>query len=563
MESQRNILIIALLLVSFLIWQQWTAKDVQPETAQQSSQTTQVQANQGDDDFIPQGDQANDEGEVPTDASSAVAKQHLITVTSDTLKLTIDTQGGDVVRTELLEHDDSLDSDDKFVLLANNADFVHVAQSGLIGRDGPDSNVAGRPIYHSEQQQYVLADGQDSLTVPMTFTNDKGVVFTKNFTLTRDSHVVNVSYGINNQSGEPVQAQLYGQLKQSINGPEEKGGNMLMASAYRGPAYSSDETRYTKYDFKKVQEANLNQSTEAGWVAMLQHYFVSAWIAPKQEQNQLYSSALNNRGQAAIGFKAPLVTVAPGTEQTLSADLWLGPKLQKKMAAAADNLDLTVDYGWLWFIAQPLFKLLHFLQSFAVNWGLAIILTTFVVRGVMYPLTKAQYTSMAKMRMLQPKLKELKERHGSDRQKMSQGMMELYKKEKVNPLGGCLPILVQMPIFISLYWVLMESVELRHAPFMLWIEDLSVRDPYFVLPVLMGASMFLIQKMSPTTVTDPMQQKVMQFMPIIFTFFFLWFPAGLTLYWLVSNVVTITQQWYIFRQLEKKGLHGNKNKAES
>ncbi|MGO3228900.1 MAG: membrane protein insertase YidC, partial [Oceanisphaera sp.] len=307
----------------------------------------------------------------------------------------------------------------------------------------------------------------------------------------------------------------------------------------------------------------LNQSTEAGWVAMLQHYFVSAWIAPKQEQNQLYSSALNNRGQAAIGFKAPLVTVAPGTEQTLSADLWLGPKLQKKMAAAADNLDLTVDYGWLWFIAQPLFKLLHFLQSFAVNWGLAIILTTFVVRGVMYPLTKAQYTSMAKMRMLQPKLKELKERHGSDRQKMSQGMMELYKKEKVNPLGGCLPILVQMPIFISLYWVLMESVELRHAPFILWINDLSVRDPFFVLPVLMGASMFLIQKMSPTTVTDPMQQKVMQFMPIIFTFFFLWFPAGLTLYWLVSNVVTITQQWYIFRQLEKKGLHGNKNKAES
>ncbi|MBO1520326.1 membrane protein insertase YidC [Oceanisphaera pacifica] len=563
MESQRNILIIALLLVSFLIWQQWTTKDAQPETAQQSSQTTQVQASQGDGDFIPQGDLANGEGEVPTDTSATTAKQNLITVVSDTLKLTIDTQGGDVVRAELLEHDDSLDSDDKFVLLANNANFVNVAQSGLIGRDGPDSNIAGRPIYHSKQQQYVLADGQDSLTVPMTFTNDKGVVFTKNFTLTRDSHVVNVSYAINNQSGEPVQAQLYGQLKQSVNSPDGKSGNMLMASAYRGPAYSSDETRYTKYDFKKVQEANLNQSTEAGWVAMLQHYFVSAWIAPKQEQNQLYSSALNNRGQAAIGFKAPLVTVAPGTEQTLSADLWLGPKLQKKMAAAADNLDLTVDYGWLWFIAQPLFKLLHFLQSFAVNWGLAIILTTFVVRGVMYPLTKAQYTSMAKMRMLQPKLKELKERYGSDRQKMSQGMMELYKKEKVNPLGGCLPILVQMPIFISLYWVLMESVELRHAPFILWIEDLSVRDPYFVLPVLMGASMFLIQKMSPTTVTDPMQQKVMQFMPIIFTFFFLWFPAGLTLYWLVSNVVTITQQWYIFRQLEKKGLHGNKNKAES
>ena len=551
MESQRNILVIALLLVSFLIWQQWDSAQ-NPAEVQQT--TTPAAANQGDSDFIPQADQVS--GEVPGEAGSAVVSRNLITVTSDSLKLTIDTRGGDVVRAELLEHDDSLDSDDKFVLLMNDANFVNVAQSGLIGRDGPDSNSAGRPIYETKQQQYELAAGQDSLTVPMTFTNDKGVVFTKTFTLTRNSHVVQVKFDIDNQSAEPVQTQLYGQLKQSIENPDADGGNMLMASAYRGPAYSSSDTRYTKYDFKKVKEANLNQTTEGGWVGMLQHYFVSAWIAPKQEQNQLYSRSLNNQGQATIGFKAPLITVAPGTEQTLSADLWLGPKLQNEMAVAAENLDLTVDYGWLWFIAQPLFKLLHFLQSFVINWGLAIVLTTFVVRGVMYPLTKAQYTSMAKMRMLQPKLAALRERHGDDRQKMSQGMMELYKKEKVNPLGGCLPILVQMPIFISLYWVLMESVELRHAPFMLWIDDLSVRDPYFVLPILMGASMFLIQKMSPTTVTDPMQQKVMQFMPIIFTFFFLWFPAGLTLYWLVSNVVTITQQWYIFRQLEKKGLHG-------
>lgn len=548
MESQRNILVIALLLVSFLIWQQWqTDKAPQPEVAQQTSQT-----NVGDDSFVPEADQAD--GEVPTDVAPT-ASRRLVTITTDSLKLTIDTRGGDVVRAELLEHDDELNSDDKFVLLTNDANFVNVAQSGLIGRDGPDGSANGRPVYDTEQTSYQLADGQDTLTVPMTFTNDKGVTFTKTFTLTRNNHVVDVAYQIDNQSAEPVQAQLYGQLKQSEVNPDAEGGNMLMASAYRGPAYSSSETRYTKYDFKKVREANLNQTTEGGWVSMLQHYFVSAWIAPEQEQNQLYTRSLNNQGQAIIGFKAPLVTVAPGTEQTVSAKLWLGPKLQDEMAAAAENLDLTVDYGWLWFIAQPLFKLLHFLQSFVVNWGLAIVLTTFVVRGIMYPLTKAQYTSMAKMRMLQPKLAALRERHGDDRQKMSQGMMELYKKEKVNPLGGCLPILVQMPIFISLYWVLMESVELRHAPFFLWINDLSVRDPYFVLPILMGASMFMIQKMSPTTVTDPMQQKVMQFMPIIFTFFFLWFPAGLTLYWLVSNVVTITQQWYIFRQLEKKGLH--------
>lgn len=555
MESQRNILIIALLLVSFLVWQKWDEHKNPPVVAQQSSQTTS-ESNSSDANFIPESDSVQVDGEVPTDAA-APARRNLITVLSDTLKLTIDTQGGDIVGTELLEHNGTLDSYNKFVLLTDTPNFVNIAQSGLIGRDGPDANPQGRPIYQTEQQDYALTEGLDSLSVPLTFTNDKGVVFTKIFTLTRDSHVVKVSYQIANKSNEPVETQLYGQLKQSVNSVDEKSGNMLMASAYRGPAYSSVETRYTKYDFKKVKETNLALITANGWVAMLQHYFVSAWIAPLEDGNQIYSRYLNNQGQAIIGFKAQPTTVAAGSEQTVTADLWLGPKLQKEMAAAAENLDLTVDYGWLWFIAQPLFKLLLFLQSFTVNWGFAIILTTFVVRGIMYPLTKAQYTSMAKMRLLQPKLAALKERYGDDRQKMSQGMMELYKKEKVNPLGGCLPILVQMPIFISLYWVLMESVELRHAPFILWIHDLSVRDPYFVLPILMGISMYLIQKMSPTTVTDPLQQKVMQFMPIIFTFFFLWFPAGLTLYWLVSNVVTIAQQWYIFRQLEKKGLHGS------
>ncbi|MBP8220439.1 MAG: membrane protein insertase YidC, partial [Aeromonadaceae bacterium] len=231
-----------------------------------------------------------------------------------------------------------------------------------------------------------------------------------------------------------------------------------------------------------------------------------------------------------------------------------------EMATVAKHLDLTVDYGWLWFIAQPLFQLLQFLHGLVSNWGVAIILITLIVRGGMYPLTKAQYTSMAKMRMLQPKLTALRERLGDDRQKMSQAMMELYKQEKVNPLGGCFPILIQMPIFIALYWTLMESVELRHAPFALWLTDLSVKDPYYVLPLLMGATMWWIQKMSPTTVTDPMQQKVMQFMPIIFTFMFLWFPSGLTLYWLVSNIVTICQQTLIYRQLEKKGLHSREKK---
>jgi YidC/Oxa1 family membrane protein insertase len=286
---------------------------------------------------------------------------------------------------------------------------------------------------------------------------------------------------------------------------------------------------------------------------MIQHYFAAAWIPREAPGTNLYTRVIGNLGD--IGVRMPNTTIADGQAATLKATLWAGPKLQTEMAEVAPNLDLVVDYGWLWFIAKPLHTLLSFIQGIVVNWGLAIICLTFIVRGAMYPLTKAQYTSMAKMRMLQPKLQAMRERIGDDRQRMSQEMMELYKKEKVNPLGGCLPILLQMPIFIALYWALMESVELRHSPFFGWIHDLSAQDPYFILPLLMGASMFMIQKMSPTTVTDPMQQKIMTFMPVMFTFFFLWFPSGLVLYWLVSNIVTLIQQTLIYRSLEKKGLH--------
>ncbi len=284
---------------------------------------------------------------------------------------------------------------------------------------------------------------------------------------------------------------------------------------------------------------------------MIQHYFATAWI-PRADNNVLSTRTTSQYGYIQTKTSD---TIPAGTRKTLTATLWVGPKLQEQMAAVAPSLDLVVDYGWLWFIAKPLHWLLSTIQTFVGNWGLAIIMLTFIVRGAMYPLTKAQYTSMAKMRMLQPKLQEMKERIGDDRQRMSQEMMALYKREKVNPLGGCLPLVLQMPIFIALYWALMESVELRHAPFLGWIQDLSAQDPFYVLPLLMGASMFLIQKMSPTTVTDPMQQKIMTFMPVVFTFFFLFFPSGLVLYWLVSNVVTLLQQTLIYKSLEKKGLH--------
>ncbi|MBP8771681.1 MAG: membrane protein insertase YidC [Aeromonadaceae bacterium] len=547
MESQRNLLVIGLLVVSFLLWQQWNAdKAPKPQTVA----VTQT------DSSVPAASNATD---VPGEKAQTSTRQ-LIKLSSDQLELLVDTQGGDIVDAKLLQHTVAQDSNDPFPLLMDKPGRLYVAQSGLIGRDGPDSRPEGRPSYTSAQTEYKLVDGQDKLVVPLTWTSPEGVTFTKEFVLTRGKYTIGVDYQVTNSSTKPLELQFYGQLKQTIAAPEDQQSHALMASAYRGAAYSTTDIRYQKETFDNMKETSLNTSTTGGWVGMLQHYFVTAWTGDTAGQNQLYSRVVANGQEAIIGLKEPVTNVAPGAAVTLGSTLWIGPKLQDEMATVAKHLDLTVDYGYLWFIAQPLFQLLQFLHGLVSNWGVAIILITLIVRGGMYPLTKAQYTSMAKMRMLQPKLTALRERFGDDRQKMSQAMMELYKQEKVNPLGGCFPILIQMPIFIALYWTLMESVELRHAPFALWLTDLSVKDPYYVLPLLMGATMWWIQKMSPTTVTDPMQQKVMQFMPIIFTFMFLWFPSGLTLYWLVSNIVTIIQQTMIYRQLEKKGLHSREKK---
>jgi YidC/Oxa1 family membrane protein insertase len=559
MESQRNLLLLALLFVSFLLYQAWLGdtnpqQDAQQQTADATQQSPAVQSSSNMSADVPNSTPSSTNvatEDVP--ATGTAVQSASVILENDQLRLAISLVGGDVISADLLEHDDQLDSDTPFRLLENSNDFTYIAQSGLIGQ-GPDANKKGRPYYTVKNDHIVLADGQSEASTALRFVDDKGNVFTKTFTLKRGEYVVNVTYTVENNTSEPLNVQLYGQLKESLS---EKSTGSMMMPVYRGGAYSTSDTRYQKYKYSEMEEGALNKTTEGGWVAMLQHYFVSAWIPSPTESNHLYSSIIQGKF-AAIGFKAPEKIIAANSIGEIKASLWVGPKIQEKMAVAANNLDLTVDYGWLWFIAQPMFKLLLFFQGIVGNWGVAIILITFTVKGALYPLTKAQYTSMAKMRLLQPKIKELRDRHGEDRQKVSKGMMELYKKEKVNPLGGCFPIFLQMPIFIALYWSLMESVELRHAPFMLWIQDLSVRDPYFILPILMGVSMFFIQKMSPTTVQDPMQQKVMKFMPIVFTGFFVMFPAGLVLYWLMSNIVTLIQQTIIFRNFEKQGLHDKK-----
>ncbi|PJG85684.1 membrane protein insertase YidC [Conservatibacter flavescens] len=535
MDSRRSLLVIALLFVSFLVYQQWQLDYHTPKPVVTEQQETNTHSD------TPQSTSAT------TNMVDTQTKGRIITLENDVLRLKVDTLGGDVVESELLKYDAELNSNTPFILLQDKANHLYVAQSGLIGKDGIDSR-AGRAAYHVEGDNFKLADGQETLTVPLTFEKD-GVIYRKIFVLKRNAYDLAVNFEIQNNSANSIEVQPYGQLKHTL---VESSGNIAMPT-YTGGAYSSSETNYKKYSFEDMEKANLSINTKAGWVAVLQHYFVSAWIPNQDADNQLYSSTGN--GYGFIGYRGPITTIPTGVTETISSHLWTGPKLQNEMAQAANNLDLTVDYGWAWFIAKPLFMLLEFIQSIVKNWGLAIIGVTLVVKAILYPLTKAQYTSMAKMRMLQPKMQEMRERFGDDRQRMSQEMMKLYKEEKVNPLGGCLPILLQMPIFIALYWTFMEAVELRHAPFFGWIQDLSAQDPYYILPILMGGSMYLLQKLSPTPMADPMQQRIMNFMPLIFMVFFLWFPAGLVLYWLVSNLITIVQQQLIYRGLEKKGLH--------
>ncbi|GGW65930.1 membrane protein insertase YidC [Alishewanella tabrizica] len=545
MDSQRSFLIIALAIVSFFLWQEWQ-KDYGPQPAVATAQVSTNAASTAD------GSMASLQLESPenTVAQAAAAVSQRVKVITDTLELEIDTRGGDIVGLTLPQYALTKDSTDSYVLMRQLAGFEYVAQSGLIARDGPDR--VERPLYQAANTEYRLGS-EGTLTVPLTMEFN-GLQIEKRFIFTEGKYDVRVEYHLLNNSTDIKTVQPFHHLRQNIDNGES--GSMFMP-IYRGAAFGSSEERYKKYDFSDMQKNNLNVSTQAGWVAMLEHYFVTAWIPDQQANNQLYSR-ITGGNKGVIGTLGPVVDIDPGQSTLISATFYAGPKIQDQLAELANGLDLTVDYGFLWFISQLLFWLLTKIQLFVSNWGLAIICITIIVKGIMFPLTKIQYESMAKMRNLKPKIEELQARYKDDRQKMGPAMMELYRKEKVNPMGGCLPMLIQMPIFLALYWVFVESVELRHAPFMLWITDLSAQDPYYVLPVLFGISMFLMQKLTPMQVTDPLQQKLMMWMPVAFSVFFLWFPSGLVLYWFVSNLISLAQMLYIYRGMEKKGLHTRK-----
>ncbi len=544
MESQRSLLVIGLALVSFLLWQQWNIANA-PQPVTPVAEVSQNSATSSADLQLTTADT-----EQP--AATVTASARTIEVSTDVFNLSIDSRGGDIVALTLPDFELEKGKAEPYPLMRRLPGFEYVAQSGLIGRDGPDDSRNPRPVYSAAHTSYRMAEGATELVVPLTF-NHNGLQVEKRFIFTAGQYDVRVEYLLHNQSTEVKTVQPYQHLVQSIDNGES---TSMMMPIYRGAAFGTSSERYNKYAFDDMQEKNLLEATTGGWVAMLEHYFVSAWVPDQQADNQLYSLVRN--GQGVIGAKGPAVNIEPGATVTLGSTFYAGPKTQDNLAKLANGLDLTVDYGFLWFISQPLFWLLTLIQSVVVNWGVAIIIITLIVKGIMYPLTKVQYESMAKMRNLKPKIDELQARYKDDRQKMGPAMMELYRKEKVNPMGGCLPMLIQMPIFLALYWVFVESVELRHAPFMLWITDLSAQDPYYVLPVLFGASMYLMQKLTPMQVTDPMQQKIMMWMPVAFSVFFLWFPSGLVLYWFVSNLISLAQMLYIYKGMEKKGLHTKK-----
>lgn len=553
-DFQRYLLIASIAALSLMLLVEWQkfepSTPIVTSTSSSTSSKTAAPTTSNDSGDLPAIISSDD---INTIKANADVSTKYITVETDVLDLKIDLHGGDIVYAGLPEYTMSLESDDPFVILENSDTRNYIAQSGLIGTNATDTS-EGRPQFTATNATYALEDASDTLNIDLHYQYSDAITIIKRFRLSRGEYLINVEYLIDNRSDAPFEASFFGQLKRgdSADPSVNDDGGMFAMKPFIGVAYATNEDLYKKTTFSKMQDKPVKASVNGGWIGVVQHYFVSAWVPPVDSVNEL-STIVTKQGMNIARVTSAAVTIEPRSQGKISADFYTGPKDQYSLQEISPGLELTVDYGWLWWIAQPLFWLLTKIHSVLGNWGFSIIAVTILVKAAFFQLNQKAFTSMANMRKFQPKLAEIKERYADDRQKQSQAMMELYKKEKINPLGGCLPMVVQMPVFISLYWVLMESIELRHAPFILWIHDLSAMDPYFVLPLVMGLSMFIQQRLNPAP-PDPMQAKIMQWMPIVFTFFFLFFPAGLVLYWVVNNTLSIIQQYIITKRIEKSGL---------
>ncbi len=567
METKKLVLIIIFSTSLLFLWEAWQ-KELGPPISDVTSSTAPNATNQRHDPLPVPGDELvsttesenipGATGVTPSVTPNLFIIGKKIQVKTDLVIAEIDTAGGDLRQLGLLTHPSKEDKNKPYQLLSDNAARFHVAQSGLVGEDMPNHKT--QYTVESNTYNYELGAGQDKLVVRLLAPKVNNIQVAKVYTFHRGTFVIDVEFEIRNESSASIQPFSYFQMFRDANTPDS---SALMMQSYTGPAIYTDIEKFQKIEFSDIDQNQTDYPTNSdnGWIAMLEHYFLTAWLPEQQTPREYYAKRLA-QNQYTAGVITPIGAIEPGQTKDFSMRLYAGPQEQNKLAELSPGLELTVDYGWLTVLAKPLFWLLSFYHSWVGNWGFAIILLTVTVKLIFFPLSAAGYRSMAKMRVVTPKLQRIREQYGSDKQRMNQAMMDFYKEEKINPMGGCLPILVQIPVFIALFWTLLAAVELRYAPFVLWIEDMSAPDPYYVLPLLMGISMWIQSKLSPKP-TDPIQAKVMQIMPVAFSVFFFFFPAGLVLYSLVNNILSIAQQWQITRMFESAAEEDNSNKKNN
>jgi YidC/Oxa1 family membrane protein insertase len=551
MDNFRLILIVGVAFILIMIYQAWQ-EDYGPKpssvTSTPTTEITNTSKLPAPDSELPDTKDLQTRSDMPEVPGTQVPKllksDKRVYVETDVLKLEIDTKGGDIRVVDLPNYPVTRETpDEPFRLMNDTLPNLFVAQSGLLSNQGAPTH---QEIYQSDDVNYRLPNGADSLKVKLTWTDaTSNIKVSKVYTFYPKSYAFDLEHIVENKTADPWEGRLYGQFQRT---EADLGGSRFLYT-YMGGAISSPDQLYEKIAFSDMRENSLGlrPAWAGGWAAMLQHYFVAAWI-PEHNQSYKYQTRVFSGDRYTLQLVGPIVTVASDSQAIFNMKFFAGPKLQDKLAELSHGLDLTVDYGWLWFIAQPLYWMLELIHEWVGNWGWAIIILTILIKLAFFHLSATSYKSMANMRRLQPRLVTLKERYGDDKTRMNQALMDLYKKEKINPLGGCLPIVVQIPVFIALYWVLLESVELRQASFIFWLDDLSTPDPFFVLPLIMGATMVVQHFLNPAPL-DPVQQKVMLVLPIVFTVFFAFFPSGLVLYWVVNNVLSIGQQWVITNKI--------------
>ena len=535
MDFQRVFLFLIFSFSLFLLWDGWQ-REQQPIPQIVSAASTPV-ASQSLASLAKPGSP-----QLVVSAQKTAQTGERISVKTDFFRAEINTAGGDIRRIELLQHFDTVDKSKPFVLFQQEEGHTYMAQSGLLGPGLPTHNT----IFTAQAHAYELSEGKDSVEVRLSAKNEAGTKVSKVFVFHKSSYLIDVNYEIENTGPSKITPSAYYQL---VRDDIEPTGGTMFVPTYTGPAVYTELEKFQKIDFPSIakNKASVPKTADNGWAGMLQHYFVSAWLPKGNSPREFYAKQLEDK-LYSVGLVLPVATIEPGNMGKISVPLYVGPA-QSNLDNIAPGLGLSVDYGFLTIIAKPLFWLLTAIHGWVQNWGLAIIILTILIKLAFFPLSAASYRSMAKMRVVAPKLAKIKEQYSDDRERLNRAMMDLYKTEKINPLGGCLPVLIQIPVFISLYWAILASVEMRYAPFYGWITDLSRADPYYVLPIIMGISMVIQSKLNPTP-PDPMQAKLMQIMPVAFSIVFFFFPVGLVLYSVVNNVLSIAQQWYITRNTE-------------